>query len=477
MQIESLFDFLEFDPKTLQEWITSGDPNLSDSNGVTLLIVTANQLDEDNVRRLLQRGADVHAHDRQGATALLYVAGNRSVADGTAGNLFGDTTAKGLRVAEMLLAAGSDVDAKQLDGSTTLMVAAVNMSVSLVATLLKHDADVNSQDNLGRTALWHAAGVAPFDFLTIYADNSSVLLTLLEGGADINIPDREDVTPLLNAVESGIGSHVTLLVERGASCKVSDEWKTLALLMESLGGVSPDFRQRLQRATAEDINASPVCERTALSWAAERGDLAMVNLLLEQGALVEEADELGITPLYYAILNKHNAVVEKLLTVGADINRCVSYGDSGPSGNALYWACESENTAIIPLLVERGVNILREDGGISPSVAGYLKQVSLLHQMLEAGAEVTLSDAAGSGDVDLVQSLLDTGADINEIEENYGTTPLTYVSQTGDAAMVQFLLSRGAEVNQKNRYGKTALSFAQERGHNEIISLLKAAGA
>ncbi len=39
------------------------------------------------------------------------------------------------------------------------------------------------------------------------------------------------------------------------------------------------------------------------------------------------------------------------------------------------------------------------------------------------------------------------------------------------------LVNAGADINIKDKYGKTALSYASERGHQNIVKILKAAGA
>ncbi len=47
----------------------------------------------------------------------------------------------------------------------------------------------------------------------------------------------------------------------------------------------------------------------------------------------------------------------------------------------------------------------------------------------------------------------------------------------GHAESVQVLLDSGTDVNAKNNDGTTALMFAEEEGHTEIVELLKKAGA
>jgi ankyrin repeat protein len=47
----------------------------------------------------------------------------------------------------------------------------------------------------------------------------------------------------------------------------------------------------------------------------------------------------------------------------------------------------------------------------------------------------------------------------------------------GHTDVVQLLLSANVDVNAKDKKGKTALMRAKNRGHNDIVKLLTAAGA
>ena len=49
--------------------------------------------------------------------------------------------------------------------------------------------------------------------------------------------------------------------------------------------------------------------------------------------------------------------------------------------------------------------------------------------------------------------------------------------EAGDTSSVRLFIENGMDVNAQNNDGNTALSFAKEQGHQEIIDLLEAAGA
>lgn len=84
--------------------------------------------------------------------------------------------------------------------------------------------------------------------------------------------------------------------------------------------------------------------------------------------------------------------------------------------------------------------------------------------------------AARAGHVEIAQLLIDAGADLN-VHGNYaGTTALIWAAQYGPAEIVRLFIQGKAEINAKNHDGNTALDFAKERGHAEIVDILQSAG-
>ena len=99
-----------------------------------------------------------------------------------------------------------------------------------------------------------------------------------------------------------------------------------------------NLRIELEQSTSF-INATDFHGRTALHWAAARGDSYAVDTLLTFGADLEIADNLGSTALHYSAWNKTRCL-ELLLTSGANPNCKNKNGDT-----PLHWAATAATVA------------------------------------------------------------------------------------------------------------------------------------
>lgn len=83
---------------------------------------------------------------------------------------------------------------------------------------------------------------------------------------------------------------------------------------------------------------------------------------------------------------------------------------------------------------------------------------------------------AKKGDANKVRKLLARNPSRHYVDDKGedGMTPLMYAAREGHADMVQILLDEGADVN-KVCGKKTALTMAEENGHSDVIDLLKEA--
>lgn len=164
--------------------------------------------------------------------------------------------------------------------------------------------------------------------------------------------------------------------------------------------------------------------------------------------------ELWKSPLGKAVKKKDLRAVKGLLAKGADPN--------------------ATNIVGRPILVEAARL------GYHDIVRALLDKRARPNARSEDGSTPLLS-AVAAGHVETVRALLAGGADVNAAVErglSKGTTPLILAASAGDTKVVKALLEKGADVNAKSALGgRTALNVARQGKHQEVIRLLKDAGA
>ena len=92
----------------------------------------------------------------------------------------------------------------------------------------------------------------------------------------------------------------------------------------------------------------------------------------------------------------------------------------------------------------------------------------------DASHAAAIQDAAAKGDVAAIITILDGGADVNQIDDN--VTPLYIAAVKGNLEAAQLLIKRGANVNLATKFG-TPLLVAAKYSNTEIVGLLLANGA
>jgi ankyrin repeat protein len=116
----------------------------------------------------------------------------------------------------------------------------------------------------------------------------------------------------------------------------------------------------------------------------------------------------------------------------------------------------------------------------------YFKHDDIAALLLERGmsakhrtwhAVTLLHDMAQSGDLAKARLLIDHGADLDAVEEEYQSTPLGLAARWGRRPLVELLLSRGANPNASGAAWSTPLAWARTKGHSEIEHILVGAGA
>lgn len=86
--------------------------------------------------------------------------------------------------------------------------------------------------------------------------------------------------------------------------------------------------------------------------------------------------------------------------------------------------------------------------------------------------------AAREGDEDRLKSLLLEGIALIDFKDKWnGQTALSWAAREGHATIVKWLLDSGAEIDSMDNYGQSPLIWAVENEHSEVVNMLLAAGA
>jgi hypothetical protein len=114
-----------------------------------------------------------------------------------------------------------------------------------------------------------------------------------------------------------------------------------------------------------------------------------------------------------------------------------------------------------------------------PMICQWLLSINTLSQISSTVTEPGvgssfLTDAAWDGHADVLNVLLKAGADINKAWSDYWA-PLHSAAKSGQRECVEILINSGADVNMKDA-AQTALDLAVERGHQDIVKILRDAG-
>lgn len=188
---------------------------------------------------------------------------------------------------------------------------------------------------------------------------------------------------------------------------------------------------------------------TPLMKAAREGTVEIAKLLLARGAKVNAQDGEKSTALEAAISRDQSAMVELLLAAKADPNSVNKYMQS-----ALSNAAAAGNRELTEMLLKAKAK---------PELPG----LSLQPMMY----------AAFAGNGELIRLLVRYGADVNYASKEYGQSALTSAITAGKPDMVALLIELGANVNQKSPDGDTPLKMAKNGDQDDVVAMLKAAGA
>ncbi len=314
---------------------------------------------------------------------------------------------------------------------------------------------------------------------------------------ELNINARNDdgLTALVLASVNGHPGTVEKLIKAGAKIDFRTTDLSMTALMYAVGANKPDVVKVLLKNGA-DVNAVSSYKQTPLMWAAAVGSKDLAKILLDAGAdpsITMIGEMSGATALSIAQDFQYKDVIELLKKTGAQAGK--SYYDSTvmipEEAQALIKAAGKGDMKKVQTLLKNRIDLSADnDTGVTALIAAsYAGHVDIVEMLLTKGADPNQKDdvfsrsplmyAAGAKRSAVVKSLLKRGAYVNETAD-YNQTPLMFAIYEGATDIVQLLLDAGADVTIKmtGKFdGITALMIAREKNRGDIIRLLEQAGA
>ena len=361
-----------------------------------------------------------------------------------------------------------DINSHDSMGRTSLMLACRSGHANITMKLLSRNADPCREDKYGRTAIHYAAR----------RNNTSALHALLlyeKASAAINAVDRKDKSPLGLAIESGAGAAVALLIFYGAEDPEGSAKELLKLSAHR--GSYAAVKVALDKNSKDDGSG-----RTSLHWAVWRGEVAVMESLLQNNVEVEAKENDGFTALHLAARCGCDTAVEFLIQqLRADRN-----AESGDGKTALHLACAGGHDSTVELLIqELGADVNAESrdgrnalhlacaGGHDFAVALLIRQLGVKVNAKSRDGKTALHLACAGGHDSTVELLIqELGADMNA-QSGDGRNALHFACVGGYDSTVALLIRQlGAEVNAESGDGKTAVQLAIAGGHDSTVELL-----
>ena len=214
-----------------------------------------------------------------------------------------------------------------------------------------------------------------------------------------------------------------------------------------LGLVSMDLKQQLELSTA-NIDDKDADGRSAISWAATRGDLASVSVLLQYGADPNSKSVRGQTPLHWASQNpthEGSRIIQALIDSDANVN-AVDYWNRTA---LIYASCNQDDTEVLKFLVKGGAKLDFQD----------------CHQRTSLGYAAKMGKFRG------VEYLLSAGADAS-ICDSWGYAPLFEAVQHNHHSSLQAIVQHRTIPTIRDQNGSSVLHIAALYGDPETMNIL-----
>ena len=354
-----------------------------------------------------------------------------------------------------------------------------NSVLSYLCTI--ENIDKNLQNRLGATPLHYIARTGDLEACKALIETAK---------ANMEIKDLEGMTPLLIAVKLSRTDIIEYLIQKGANTDATNNKGQNALHIAAGCEQIPIIREILQ-LTKLNLETKDQLGLTPLLFAVLNNYYPVVKFLIESGANVKATDNNGDTALHIACANGWKELAEYFLK-----NNLIDINVQNNNGlTPLHYACKSKHNHIIVLLNEYNVDIDLPDSSGKTALhyccaASYLENIKYLVE--ECIADIEAVDMSGSTPLisacqsikynsffpnfisfNIIEYLVEHGCDTSATLLN-GRNAFIIACSKGDLTIVKYLKDHTSDddIYAKDILGMNALDVAAEKHCVNIMNYL-----
>ncbi|XP_062615008.1 uncharacterized protein LOC134276729 isoform X3 [Saccostrea cucullata] len=449
---------------------------------------------------LLEQGLDINYRDENGLAALhVSCAHNNS------------------ELLHYLLSKGACPNILTNDNRTPLHIASENLFEECISILVKHGVNINALDMENKTALHYACRNpnterffthetrkndrcfhGKLNELTDVQQNSGsnvisnntpdmtkyildycqyenslieklerIVNILIQSNIDINIPDKDGITPLHTACLGIFSNVIEMLLRNEAQVNLLDKDGRTPLHVVCLNGNSKVLMLLIQNGG--NVNIADKTGSTPLHIAAQHHNIDILSSLISNGANVNFQDHNGLTPLHVSCYNDDIDIVQKLLE--SDVDASILSKDGL---DPLTVSVANGYFHISEEILKKGVHI--HDMNFS-YLLQCVKCKSIICQVLEEYNEFftyrnsegqTLLHLATLGKMILWIECLQGKDDLINVSDNEGHIPFFYAIENDLQDIIKLFLKEDLSEAMEIEY----LRMAHKLGRGDIVSIL-----
>ncbi|XP_059617534.1 rabankyrin-5 [Phlebotomus argentipes] len=415
----------------------------NDEKSALQFALQSGELSFDIARSLIDKGADANVRYSENGSNLLQI-----------------LILNGMEKASIFLTEFANLNYVNNSGQTALHLACEKRMVDLVKALLQRGADPNIQTTMGdlRTTLHYA----------VQSNNLPIIEAFVEHWKsgekekpDFNIKDSNGDSPLSLALSLAHNELVPSLIQGGAD--VNDRnGQDLTLLHQAI--LKEDAKTAIfLLGQGADMNALTGEQESPLQLAIHCNLPAVVDALCTRGVSLGASDSKCESPLWTALESEKLDIAEVLIRHGVDTD-CWSSGPDGCLQTLLHRAIdENKEVAAIFLIKSRcDVDSPRQPGPDGQGGEEAHDKASPLHLCCQWGL------------VNVLQTLIDHGANVNAVDCNNKTSLHVAIENQQDEMIGILLCHPSIDLRLRDKSGNTAFAAALTgRNHKAAQNILQ----